>query len=116
MFLYSLLNDKHSELTDLAADLSGLKTDIEAFGDKTTEIIKEQTAAFEKQEVVEEPVKILEEPEAIDASLVRNHNEMILDAYKAGQDEVTIARSLGLGIGEVRLVIDLYKGESKNEV
>ena len=117
MFLYSLLNDKHSELTNLANNLSGLKTDIEAFGDRTTEIIKEQTAALEKQEVAEEPVQIIEEEsETIDASLVRNHNEMILDAYKAGQDEVTIARSLGLGIGEVRLVIDLYKGESKNEV
>lgn len=117
MFLYSLLNDKHSELTNLAANLSGLKTDIEAFGDKTTEIIKEQTLAMENREVIEDPVpEPVDDDNTVDESLIRNHNEMILDAYKAGRDEVDIARSLGLGIGEVRLVIDLYKGEHKNEV
>lgn len=117
MFLYSMLNDKHSELTSFATELSSLKTDVQAFNDRTAELLKEQTMASEKAAIPEEIIET--EPtveEEIDPSLVKNHNELILEAYKEGQDEVDIARSLGLGIGEVRLVIDLYKGESKNEV
>lgn len=117
MFLYSMLNDKHSELTSFATELSSLKTDVQAFNDRTAELLKEQTMASEKSAIPEEIIET--EPaveEEIDPSLVKNHNELILEAYKEGQDEVDIARSLGLGIGEVRLVIDLYKGESKNEV
>ncbi|MCR5373744.1 MAG: hypothetical protein K6E39_00015 [Lachnospiraceae bacterium] len=117
MFLYSMLNDKHSELTSFATELSSLKTDVQAFNDRTAELLKEQTMVSEKAAMPEEIIET--EPtveEEIDPSLVKNHNELILEAYKEGQDEVDIARSLGLGIGEVRLVIDLYKGESKNEV
>lgn len=116
MFLYSMLNDKHSELTTFANDLTSLKTDMENFSDRTNELLKEQALAAERAEAKEDDEVPMEMPEDVDISMVRNHNEMILDAYKAGQDEVDIARSLGLGIGEVRLVIDLYKGESKNEV
>ena len=116
MFLYSMLNDKHSELITFANDLTSLKTDMENFSDRTNELLKEQALAAERAEAKEDDEVPMEMPEDIDISMVRNHNEMILDAYKAGQDEVDIARSLGLGIGEVRLVIDLYKGESKNEV
>jgi len=117
MFLYSMLNDKHSELTSFATELSSLKTDVQTFNDRTAELLKEQTIAAEKASAVEEePIIESEQSEEVDPSLVKNHNELILEAYKDGQDEVDIARSLGLGIGEVRLVIDLYKGESKNEI
>ena len=40
----------------------------------------------------------------------RNNNEKILELHKAGKSNVAIARELGLGIGEVKLVIDLFKG------
>lgn len=39
----------------------------------------------------------------------RNSNEKILDLYKQGKSDVTIAKELGLGVGEVKLVIGLYK-------
>lgn len=42
-----------------------------------------------------------------------NHNKDILELYQEGLSEVDIARKLSLGIGEVRLVIDLYKGDFK---
>ena len=116
MFLYSLLNDKHSDLTNLASNLSSLKTEMEAFGDKTNEIINERSMAINNSESVEIPTEPIVTADEIDDSLIRNHNDMILEAYKSGQSEVDIARSLGLGIGEVRLVIDLYKGEGKNEI
>ncbi|MGN1171124.1 MAG: DUF6115 domain-containing protein [Lachnospiraceae bacterium] len=40
----------------------------------------------------------------------KNNNEEILALHKEGKSNMAIARELGLGIGEVKLVIDLYKG------
>ncbi len=39
----------------------------------------------------------------------QNNNEKILELYKQGKSKVVIAKELGLGVGEVKLVIDLYK-------
>ena len=39
-----------------------------------------------------------------------NSNDRILEMHKAGKSNMAIARELGLGIGEVKLVIDLFKG------
>lgn len=39
-----------------------------------------------------------------------NSNERILELYKKGKSNVAIAKELGLGVGEVKLVIDLFKG------
>jgi DNA-binding NarL/FixJ family response regulator len=38
-----------------------------------------------------------------------NNNEQILKLYKQGKSKIAIAKELGLGVGEVKLVIDLYK-------
>lgn len=39
-----------------------------------------------------------------------NNNEKILELNAAGKSNVEIAKELGLGIGEVKLVIDLFRG------
>lgn len=38
-----------------------------------------------------------------------NHNEKILALHNEGKSNVAIAKELGLGVGEVKLVIDLYQ-------
>lgn len=40
-----------------------------------------------------------------------NANDIILEMYRGGNTIIQIAKELGLGVGEVKLVIDLYKGE-----
>ena len=40
----------------------------------------------------------------------RNSNERILELHKSGKSNMAIAKELGLGIGEVKLVIDLFEG------
>lgn len=40
-----------------------------------------------------------------------NSNDIILQMYKKGSSIIDIAKQLGLGVGEVKLVIDLYQGE-----
>ena len=39
-----------------------------------------------------------------------NNNQRILSLHKEGMSTVDIAKELGLGVGEVKLVIDLFKG------
>ena len=41
----------------------------------------------------------------------RNSNDRILELHKEGKSNMAIAKELGLGIGEVKLVIDLFKGQ-----
>ncbi|MCI8668383.1 MAG: hypothetical protein HFI34_02480 [Lachnospiraceae bacterium] len=43
----------------------------------------------------------------------KNNNQKILDLYSQGKNNVEIAKELDLGIGEVRLVIDLYKNKRR---
>ena len=50
------------------------------------------------------PVKEKEE------SLPENNNDKILRLHKQGMSSVDIAKELGLGVGEVKLVINLFKG------
>ena len=42
----------------------------------------------------------------------QNNNDQILEMYQGGRSPVDIARELDLGVGEVKLVIDLYKNRS----
>ena len=39
-----------------------------------------------------------------------NSNDRILALYRQGKSSVDIAKTLGLGVGEVKLVIDLFTG------
>ncbi len=41
-----------------------------------------------------------------------NHNERILQMHRMGRSNMAIAKDLGLGIGEVKLVIDLFENMS----
>lgn len=50
----------------------------------------------------------LNKPPAEEAQ--ENNNDKILQLHKEGLSDVDIARELGLGVGEVKLVINLFKG------
>ena len=64
------------------------------------QLIKRQGKA--KPEVIEESVEKEAEKSA-------NNNKEILELYNQGKTNMEIAKQLGLGIGEVKLVIDLFK-------
>lgn len=61
-------------------------------------------------------VPVSEEPRGVDIRFAqgkdngRNSNERILELHKAGKSNMAIAKELGLGLGEVKLVIDLFEG------
>lgn len=113
MFLYSMLNDKHKELTDLAGELSRFSDQMKATEDAA---LRKLADAAEK---IEEDIKA---PAAVDGDAVlaeavkqqetdedRNHNDDILFLHSMGKSDVEIAKQLGLGLGEVKLVIGLFK-------
>ncbi len=159
MFLYSMLNDKHGELTGMVSDLQRLAADIRnlqetvvpalnhgaiapgtaipargartAAGQQTAPKAAQQTVGQtaslalaaesaaavqeeEPQEIETAPtpsveILMMDEEEALEEK--DNHNQDILLLHKKGLSEVEIARRLSLGVGEVKLVIGLYRGE-----
>jgi len=63
---------------------------------------------------IERPVKKditgMIKPQDVFPGAVENNNDRILRLYKEGYSNVDIAKELGLGVGEVKLVINLFKG------
>lgn len=132
MFLYSMLNDKHTELTGMAADLQRLAADVRSLEEKApltaSQAASERAAAVSAASAVTPvpvetadttergtaaaPAEQKEEmPETEETKQEGLHAE-ILKLKKLGMTEVQIAKKLGIGIGEVRLVNGLYRGES----
>lgn len=60
--------------------------------------------------MIQEQQKAQEATKKVEPVLEENNNDKILRLYKAGNSSVDIAKELGLGVGEVKLVINLFKG------
>lgn len=85
----------------------------------TRKVRREDLAVEEEPETIVEPEGIRTSPESdrgegitdivISDDSGRNKNERILELHDQGKSNVAIAKELGLGVGEVKLVIDLYK-------
>jgi uncharacterized protein YbjQ (UPF0145 family) len=118
MFLYSMLNDKHKELTDLAGELSSFSNQMRATENAALRKLAE--AAEKVGEDIQTPVSV--DKDAVLAEAVhrqasdddRNHNDDILMLHSMGKTDVEIAKDLGLGLGEVKLVIGLFKEDEIN--
>jgi len=110
MFLYDMLNDKHKNLKNTVTEVN--KTVKEAkeaeaeisFKKLTPDSVEVTEDEMSREEVSEETEEV--EP----AGEENNRNEEILALHKQGVSTVEIARQLELGVGEVKLVIDLYQG------
>ncbi len=145
MFLYSMLNDKHTELTDftssLTQQLSDLKLQAEEMTNSYLEQIKNQKpqyiapaepalaaasaavsvsapsaeasapASIAAQPATSEDAEPAEAQASEETAEEINVRDEILRLYEEGRDSVAIAKNLGLGVGEVRLILGLYKGD-----
>ena len=128
MFLYSMLNDKHTEMTSLTGDLQRLAANIRNMQErvasqaepyKVSKSVETTTGETYLEKAVaakesREENQLLEKEESMEFSgNAVNHNDMILALHKEGLSKVEIAKKLSLGVGEVSLVIGLYKGEEE---
>ena len=154
MFLYSMLNDKHTEVTGMTSDLQRLAADVrsleESMQNMTTQTAPQPTqvthatqaaqmvqmkqnaqtkrvqqsaqavVAPAKGDAVPTSAAVQELQKASEGSAADETaqeseqdlvNKQILTMHKEGLTDIQIARKLGMGIGEVRLVIGLYRGE-----
>lgn len=117
MFLYSMLNDKHSELTTYAGKLAQLAIHLEELQENIEQTIEKSQDFLEQPikpiETSEETIKIIEELEEQNEQQEqeKNQKQQILQMYKEGTEIVEIARELDMGIGEVKLIIGLFREE-----
>lgn len=143
MFLYSMLNDKHTELTDFTSGLTQQLQDLKSQEEEMTNYylsqIKTQipqnpkpveqqtvmtsmtkpsvqekqsnTAVSEESASFKQPVETADQMETDTNAEEVNVKDEILRLYEEGRDSVAIAKKLGLGVGEVRLILGLYKGD-----
>ena len=126
MFLYSMLNDKHSELTKYAGNLAQLAIHLEELQENIQKTVDQSDNILDRVQESSEPAKAPKpalpasepepEPNPVEAPKEpedeqMNHNQRILNMYRDGKTAVDIAKELGLGVGEVKLVIGLFREE-----
>ena len=118
MFLYNMLNDKEEVLKNTIRDIEAVKASVKKMAivnDVAKDVTKkavtadtQETAKAEAPVVKTEVIKTSEVKGSVRKREISNNNQMILDLYAKGKSNIEIAKELGLGIGEVRLVIDLF--------
>lgn len=139
MFLYSMLNDKHTELTSFTSDLTQQLQDFKSQEEEmtnyylsqlkqvqpqyaaavpTAEPVKPQTQtaasptqAAESAAALDDETQAIENEHPSESEDEVNVRDEILKLYEEGKDSVAIAKKLGMGVGEVRLILGLYKGD-----
>lgn len=131
VFLYDMLNEKQERVTELMKELTLMQSAVaqmeETLDDKLlktgvsmeedAEALQQQnTDTIEQKQTLEEAFRI--QVSSNDAGLDEEpqQNEQILSLYREGMSEVDIAKQLGRGLGEIKLVLGLFGEEQKHEV
>ncbi len=134
MFLYNMLNDKETVVKNTIKDIEALKVSVKKMAivnEMATDVVVKDENAVQiasvsdketqvdrnnedlKQEApveVPEIQPIIEKKSRVNLK-TSNNNKKILELYSQGMTNIQIAKKLGLGVGEVRLVIDLYNSK-----
>ncbi len=143
MFLYNMLNDKEEQIKKTVSDVEMVKESVKVLKKENELLEKRQKArenalkneAVKPKKQEEEEIPVIKENDYVQdkpvqkkrksaASLQKkkvhtedtdntNNNAKILSMYKEGKTYIEIAKELGIGLGEVRLVVDLYKTRGK---
>lgn len=133
MFLYDMLNNKHTSLKSTVGEVNRAVKEAQetleamqrfAASQETVEPVKKERGADFPAErmAAPEPVQTKgaeqltfqagEETEITgEDEQRRNNNERIMALYSRGKSATAIARELGLGVGEVKLVIGLFRNQ-----
>lgn len=138
MFLYDMLNSKHANIKDTVSKMDkavkaaeNKTAENKAAENKTVENKTAENKAAENKAAADKTAGTMAEEKTADTSRTesliqpenspeigfmgetvqegQNNNEKILEMHRQGKSTVAIAKELGLGVGEVKLVIDLYK-------
>ncbi len=141
VFLYNMLNEKEKQMKALMQEIETLKTAAEQKVEEEKELISmEQLTGSEEKElsqlrefakaieeseteektknVVMEEVKdtLEQQPEQVVQAEMKekqNRNDEILTLHKQGMSVLEISKTLDMGQGEVKLIIDLFQGANE---
>ncbi len=143
-FLYDMLNAKHDSLKNTASEMERKVKEAEIASREVEAVTREaeialreteaatqmvrqvvapafQTIAEETEEensqpeqFPEEEIPVQSQQELQGTESYSNKNDKILELHRQGRSDVTIAKQLDLGVGEVKLVIDLFEGRNNS--
>ena len=126
MFLYDMLTDKQTDLKNTVRKAEAVTREVKSAGGK----VVRQKAVSKSSETEPADNKSKETGDSIEkkeekvrergniAAIIKdgltdeqkeNNNKRIIELHKAGKTNVEIAKELNLGVGEVGLVIELFK-------
>jgi hypothetical protein len=129
VFLYNMLNEKESQLKDLIKQVDETKKQLKKSENSNNDISSEDTIMKDNSQnnplagnklknnkkidnlakankTNENKINLLSEEDNIDD---KSNNRKILELYSQGHSILEISKMLGLGQGEIKLVIDLFK-------
>ena len=127
VFMYDMLNDKQEKLTELTKELQRMESVVNQMQKNLDEQMEQVQIQIEKQievpqeETVSEGEESISVQEAMQHQMIetenmegRRDNGDIISLYKKGYSEVEIAKKLGRGLGEVKLILGLFSEENKS--
>lgn len=120
MFLYDMLDNKSSDLKNTLRKADAVKKEQEPVSEPVyAEEEKQSVSGVDRLKSameaagIEREEPLSEEGEA-PAGGELSRNEKVLEMKKQGMDNVEIAKSLNIGVGEVNLITDLFSSEEEN--
>lgn len=121
VFLYNMLNDKEKELKSAVKEIDHSKKKVQDIIEAKMTGNKEQVSKIyqaekpltqatqiENKSILQNSNHLSQE---MSESFRSNNNTEILKLYSQGNSVIEISKLLGLGQGEVKLVIDLFKNK-----
>lgn len=114
VFLYNMLGEKEEELKTLMRNADKQKKVMEEASVRS-ETAKDTNVSKSKKNVSQ--VKVEQKQTLIpeDSEASSNSNQKILELFSQGFSIVDISKALEIGQGEVKLVVDLYKENAKQQ-
>lgn len=126
MFLYDMLTDKQTDLKNTVRKAEAVTREVNSAGGKVVrqKVVRKKAGMGPDSEKGEEKRDSIETKEVkarergkiaaiIEDGLTdeqkENNNRRIIELHQAGKTNVEIAKELNLGVGEVGLVIELFK-------
>lgn len=126
MFMYEMLNEKQQKVTDLTKELGLMQSavtqmeasiddkieQVEAMSQKAVELeMPENIGVSEDDSSLQDEFEVYNENEHAGEG---NRNDEIIKLYNEGLSEIEIAKQMGKGLGEVKLVLGLFNGGKKS--
>lgn len=117
MFLYDMLNEKNKEVHNTIRDMQkavkqSAEADVPESRPQKMEAYSHEPALSAESEPDIDAAKVVLSEENVSETQdsTDSKRDAVLKLHKQGKSEIEIAKTLGIGVGEVKLVIDLFKG------